>query len=748
MRFSSDRARCVGSACLGAYPLSGHYHCINWIPSMTHIWRDFNNGAFQQRHNKYRVSLLALTLTGLISLCAALGARASELKEVVVTAQKYRQRAFDVPISLDVISGRDLERLNVTSLSDLQYDVAGLYVQGGNVNQYIVLRGVSNTAGNGALVGQYIDDADISADGYAGQVGYGAGAVRLFDLKRVEVLKGPQGTLYGDGALGGVVRYVTHKPRLDAAQLGADVSASFTQDGAPSERLETMLNVPVVTGSLGLRVAGQFLHRGGWVDEPKADLKDINYLNVADVRMEALWKPSRSFRALATQVIHHEDYGIGAGEDSRGNITPVYGTTYLPNGRQRFELSNLTMTANFPVATVVSSSTYLKHTQTDYNESYTFPGEVALLSNLPVAISTFSEELRLNGVGRGPWQWTFGSFYKREVNRDDDGASEYFGPPGPLSSATHVYIIGNREESSSAAVFFDTSINVLDRVVLGAGARYFRSSFRVQQQGELLDQVALVPANGAMERFSSTDPRFYVQYHAAPGVNVYVNASKGFRSGEPDIGLFRGFSPESLWSYDLGLKARLFQGRVRANSDVFYEKYSNYVGEGLETIYGVPTFGTFNIGAARIRGVDADVKWEFHHEWTVGAKAEVVSSKFVSITAGDTGFVAGQTLPFVPRYTFVSSLEHAFDWRGRPAFFRINYSQTARVQGYQPGIRSDVIRLLNLRLGVTCKENLRVAAFAQNILNDRGYLDPYWSEGAAYRPRPRTFGFELAVSFE
>src|SRR6185437_805840 len=144
----------------------------------------------------------------------------------------------------------------------------------------------------------------------------------------------------------------------------------------------------------------------------------------------------------------------------------------------------------------------------------------------------------------------------------------------------------------------------------------------------------------------------YIQYRLTSHVNTYVSAAKGFRSGEPDIGLFQGFNPESLWSYDLGAKARFLQGRVRSNADIFVENYSNYVGEGLVNVYGIPIFGTFNIGDARIKGIDADITWWLSDNWRVSAKGEVVNSKFLSISAGDTGFLPGERLPFVPRYTF------------------------------------------------------------------------------------------------
>lgn len=669
------------------------------------------------------------------------------IREIIVTAEKYRQPAFDVPLSLDVIGGQELQRLNITSLNDLQYDVAGLYVQGGDVYNYIVLRGVSNLSGNGSLVGEYIDEADISADGYAGQVGYGAGDVQLYDLERVEVLKGPQGTLYGDGAMGGVIRYITNKPAADRYEMSADVSASFTQYGAPSQRTEAMLNTPLIADSLALRIAGQFEHDGGWVDEPAASLKNINDLNLTDVRIEGLWQPIARFNVLATQVIHREAYGIGGGEDAQGNISQVYGVTAPPNGEQSLNLSNVTVTADLAKAQLLSSSTYLKHTEADYNQSFILSGEFELEPYFPVANETLSEELRLHGTSSGPWQWMLGGFYKRY--RDSTAAYAYFGPPGPLSTASYYALKGASEQSTSEAAFADTSLKLLDRLTLGVGVRYYKNRFSEVQQAGFLNNVLAFSPQSAEERFTSTDPRVYLRYRLTSQVNTYASAAKGFRSGEPDLGLLKGFNPESLWSYDLGVKMRFLQSRVQSDVDVFYEEYSDFVGEGLVTAYGIPTFGTFNIGDARIKGLDADVAWWLSDRWRVSTKAEAVDSKFVSITAGDTGFVPGERLPLVPSYTFAGALEREFHWANKPGFAQVNYSQTARVRGVSsPVTESDVIRFLSFKTGVRWNRNLRLEFFAQNLLNDRGYLDPYWNEAAANRPRPRTFGIDFSVNFE
>lgn len=672
------------------------------------------------------------------------------LQEILVTAQKYSQRAFDVPLDLQVVTGLELQQLDITSLNQLQYDVPGLFVMGANVNHYVVLRGVSNPAGNGSIVGQYIDDADISNVGYVGQSGYGTGDLQLYDLARVEVLKGPQGTLYGDGALGGVIRYITNTPALDHTQVGAAVSALFTQYGAPSEHIETMLNAPIIPGTLGVRIAGDFQHNGGWVDEPVAQQKNINGVDLTDLRIEALWQPSANFNALAKQIIHREAYGLGFGEDSNGDITPAFGVTSVPNGNQSFNLSNLALTVDFPAAQLLSSSTYWNHANTNYNQTYTTSTQIELLALDPIANESYSEELRLHGTDNGPWHWLVGGFFKHELDHIDYGGSAYFAPPGtPLSAAPSVTIEGSAEQDNSEAVFADTSLDFLGRFTLGAGVRYFKDRFNYVYQGALFDEQPIAGFETGEQHSTSTDPRFYLQYRQSSQLNFYMSATKGFRAGEPNEGIFQGYGPESLWSYDLGSKMQFLQNHLRSNVDVFYENYSNYVGEGLvTTLGGLQDFGTFNIGAARIRGVDADVTWASRNGWKITANGEVVDSKFAAITARETGYLVGERLPDSPPYSFTGSVEREFDWSGRQAYALLSYSEVGQVgSAADPLVKSDVINFASFRTGVRWNQSLRLAFFVENLLNDRGYLDPDWNDTAADRPRPRTFGIDFSVNF-
>lgn len=680
------------------------------------------------------------------------------LSEVIVTAQKYSERAFDVPISLDVLTSRALDTLRITYVSSLQYEVPGLYVETGGGFNRITIDGVGNGGGSGALVGEYIDDADITGEGNTGSLGLGTGDTSLYDVSRVEVLHGPQGSLYGDGSMGGVIRVITNKPDLNSIQLGSDVALLFSQYGAPGQQVQTMLNMPLVAGTLGLRFAGTFEHDGGWVDEPEAGMKNVNSSNLSDVRFEGLWEPSAHLRIDATEIVRRDAYGIGYGEDAQGNIAaPLpFGLTTTPQGTQPFNLSNVTATYSISDVKVLSSSTYFTHDVTwanvfekpDISASVT---EYVLNRSQAYTDRNASEELRLSNSAAGPWQWLVGGFYKHYSDSEAQNAFIAYSASG--ASIINVSLDGFDTGSTSTAVFLNSSYEFTPRLEVGAGVRRYEAHGTYNEPEYNYHGYAglgLVPAKFDEGDFASTDPRFYVRYGLTQDVNAYVTVAKGFREGGFNgLGL-PNYQPEELWRYDAGVKSHDIDGDLAANLDLFYSDYSNYVVDGffpaLDAYYHV------NAGTAHIKGVDADVKWRLGEAWRISVNGEYVDARFVSIDALDTGYTVGEQVPLVTRYSFAAAIERDFQWRDRQGYAVLSYSEISAIQdntaGYIEQIAtSDVMHLLNFNCDIDLFDKVSVGLFARNLLNDRGYLDPYWVYGEGSRQQPRTFGIAGRMTF-
>jgi len=672
-------------------------------------------------------------------------ASVGRLQEVIVTAQKRRQRAFDVPISLVVYDSEELAKRRITDLENLQYYVPGLWVQDTGTQRRIVLQGISNVYGNGPLVGEYLDEADITPEVFAGSYGFGQLDPSMYDLQRVEVLRGPQGTLYGEGSMGGTIRFITNKPVLDQFQMSSEVSASFTEYGAPSQSIDMMLNVPLIQDQLGLRLAGESAHEGGWIDQPAANVKNFNSQNRVDTRIEALWTPTEDFRLNATEVIHRNAFGPNAGEDAQGNYTQVFNQTATPSGEDNYDMSNLTGTYGFDGIQLLSSTTYFSVGANEQNEGlFEALGPLiydVLIPSFPVSSRDFSQEFRLARTGGGPWQWTLGGFFKHFTDHSDE--SYYFGAPvspGTPLSTVPFGSFDERDTSKSWSAFGDTSYKLLGRLTLGGGVRVFR------------DHESEVDSYDALQRatFASTDPRVYVQYQLDPNLNTYASAAKGFRSGGFNSYGLPQYQPESVWTYQLGMKSRLLEGRLRVDGDVYLSHYANYVVVGV-TPFNPTVSLSSNAGNVRIRGIEGEVTWRLSNEWALSFNGDYTDAKIVSVSLLDAPYAVGAEAPGVPKYMFTTAAERDFSWNGRPAFARLDYSQTGPQSGRDiagnPLFYSDVIRMLGFNTGLWWNDNLKLGLFAQNLLNDRGHLDWNYDEGNGARPRPRTFGIDFAVDF-
>jgi outer membrane receptor protein involved in Fe transport len=676
-----------------------------------------------------------------------------QLAEVIVTAQKRQENIQDVPISIVAIDSNEIRKLNITSVDDLGLLVPGLVVQDDGTQRRITLRGVGNLSPQdyGSMVGVYLDDADVTSTGSA-QLNLGT-----YDLQRVEVLRGPQGTLYGDGSMGGTVRFITNSPVLDAFQMQADVASMWTVDGSPSQRIQSVVNIPLVTDTLAIRIAGQFNHDGGWMDQPAASLKDINYQDTTDARAELLWQPTGQLAVQLTKEFHRSTGVPDLGEDANGNFTFPLDIPLQNQTTERFDLDNLRIKYDFASTTLTNSATYFY--QSSYatnigNDFYfdgppqTTPPEVSYDAWKLQTENGYSDELRLSSNSSGPWQYTVGAFYRKfsYTNYDDAG---YFGIPTPgmvlppVGSDAFSHAFG--PVSKSWSIYVDTSYKLADRLTLGVGARFYH------------DDEQLVRTKRATQAgsFQSSDPRFYADFKVNDQANIYLSAAKGFRSGGFNNALgFPPFQPEYVWTYELGTKLSLLDHRLTINADIFYSNYRNFVITGLnpnaiqEDIFQ-------NAGDAVIKGAETQIQWRVADEWTLSLNADYIDAYFTSINLvpGSSAYNVGDNLDFTPKYQGVASVERDFKWLGRSTFARLDYQiqgqSTFRNRSIGPWYfsESDVIHMLNLAAGLDWNDNLRLGIFAQNLLNDRGFTTPIAIEQSADRARPLTIGVNFGVKF-
>ena len=342
-----------------------------------------------------------------------------------------------MPISISAISGEDLDRASIQNIADLSYAVPNLSaVEIGPGFQIVTIRGVGNTRGNSATVGIYLDEIPLSSSPLNSL------DLHVVDLKQVEVLKGPQGTLYGQGSMGGTIRYITNDPSFDGVEGRMTLSGYDTHKGGWSEELTGFVNIPVIDDTLAFRVSATYKDKSGWIDQPAAGLEDINDSELSNIRIKGLWQATDELAIKGTVIRHRNNYGAY----SVVNTTPLKESNFqravfpdqpVQSGTSDYDLYNLTIAYDFDFATLISSSS--KHEQETLGDNsqfidFTFgPAELLNLGRFS-NVKSFTQDIRLTsneGSGENTlFDWTLGVFYNDTESQAGYDAFWLLFPPG------------------------------------------------------------------------------------------------------------------------------------------------------------------------------------------------------------------------------------------------------------------------------------------------------------------------------
>jgi iron complex outermembrane recepter protein len=653
------------------------------------------------------------------------------LEEIVVTAQKREQNLSDVPISIVAMGAAEMEARGISDFEDMGLAIPGLTVQDdGGTSRRVFIRGLANGAGfTSSLIGLYVDDMSVS-----GNPAYTLD-LRPYDMERVEVLRGPQGTLYGDGSVGGTIRFITKKPQLDRFSGKTDITAFFTEGGDPSQKIQGAVNVPLINEALGLRIAATYENTGGWINHPAVSNDNYNEQEAINVRTNLLWYATEALEVSAMAIVHRNDASLNISEDENGNFTQVLGLSTTPSVDDEYELYNLSLIYDLGSFEITSSTGYLD-SSTETNElGSIFPTSHDLLDDYIVDSSILNQELRASSISDGAWRWTLGAFYKdRKI---DQLIGRYLsGTPtevtfGPIS-------FSDIQDSQSWAVFGDTSYAVTERLELGVGMRYF------EDERNFFDGTTTQSGS-----FDSLSPRLYVNFDLTQDIKTYGSVAKGFRSGGFNTLGQPEFEPETIWSYELGTKISLLDGRLNAELAVFYSDYKEFQVTGV--VKGSPQAITSNGGDAEIKGLDASLVWQATENLMLGFSGNYVDSKVVALNVASATHVVDDSLDYVSKYSATLSATQNFEWGARAGFARLDYNYQDRMflSNRRLGVfgSSDIITMLNFNVELALNEAISIGFFGKNLLDERGLLDPRDAIGVASRSRPRSYGVQLGLDF-
>jgi outer membrane receptor protein involved in Fe transport len=672
------------------------------------------------------------------------------LEEIVVTAQRREERLREVPVSVTAITAGDIAAQSVSSLGDIQASVPGLrMVDIGPGSQRIQLRGISQYQGL-PTVGNYIDEFSINNYGASGTA-----EVRLLDIERIEVLRGPQPALYGEGSMGGTIRYVTATPRLGEAFGNALIETSETKDGELGVKAEGALNAPLGE-TVALRFAAGMEKAGGWIDGPNGE--DLNDYDAKTFRTKLLVAPSEQLSVTA--MLHYneteQDYKSYSGEDRDTAQT-------VPSiAEQDYTLGTLDISYDFGAFTFLSSTGYLDQDGRSvddsaqfYNDLFGAPLLATAITDSQGTLEKWSQEFRLTSNGEGRLRWLVGASY---TDADNEGVitgdGESLVPGLPASFLGVVFLQDFSQTSEIWAVFGNASYDVTDTITIDLGGRYFSDKRSIDTVFELIDFPAPIPPSVIQdsETFTTFNPRLGVTFKTPNEGIVYVNAAKGFRSGgfnqvtSPDTP--PTYDEETLWTYELGTKQTFADNRVFVEAAVYYNDYEDIQANQLVN----PTVATVvNSGSASGPGADLAVRALLAESLMLSATLGWVDVEFDNDTVDK---LEGDPLDMVPEWNGSLSLDWSprlTDTMGLISRVDVLYTDEAtlslRSLQFTQIVDTESRTLVNLRLGLAF-DQFNAYLYANNLFDEYKIVNPAF--GAFFEPiytRPRTIGLGLRGKF-
>ena len=611
------------------------------------------------------------------------------LAEVMVTAERYTSTIQNTPISISAVSGADLTSGGITTVEDLTRTVPGLSMRsaGPGQSEYDA-RGIASNGGASATVGFYLDDVPLAAP-TLGQTGKVMIDPDLYDLSRIEVLRGPQGTLYGSGSMGGAIRIITNQPKLDTFEGSGQGTLSGTQGGGLNGGGNGMLNLPI-GDTLALRIVGTDTYRSGWIDRivlnpfpPDTSLyvnpppylrgnvltapvqyvdKNANteYLNGG--RAAVLFQPFAALSIVANAMAQH--MSMGAYDEFDNPPGAHYLARYEPFNipepvSDDIHIESLTITYDFGFASLTSATSYWdrQSLQTqDGSESISVDNN-NLPNGTPNTAPTFStylpspyseddytrqlsQETRLTSNGNGRLHWTAGVFWS-ELNSVwlEDGNS----PDNVLQPHGVFYYSDNPYRMEQAALFFDGSFNITSAWKLSTGARWYDYKSRQFEFEYGSDAPNLLPPATRLSNHvanSGFNPRVNLAYSPTPNLDAYVSASRGFRPGgvnqifpPPNEPPYCSVAPltfgsDSVWDYELGEKARMFDSWLTVNADVFY-----IVWDGIQQAPLISCGYEYitNAGNGRSFGPELEVDAKLSTDWSLQASGAYTDAAITDV---------------------------------------------------------------------------------------------------------------------
>ena len=729
-----------------------------------------------------------LVLAGLLTIQTVAAQTSSDsLTEIVVTAQRRAERLQDVPAAITAMSGDTLNQMRLQGNADLAAYVPSLSFDVlGPGETTLAIRGLGTSYGLEPAVSLYLNETplDIRTDGFAG-----APDIDFFDVDRVEVLRGPQGTLYGSSSMGGAIRILTAQPDPSAFAVNAEVGGSSMDGGGAGYLTKSAVNLPL-SSDAAVRIVGAFEHVPGYIDqaapgdysvaqpELPVTARRINDVDLKSTRVIGVWKPTDALTIKPTFMLSEVDARNNS--DYFTNLPEFTIAAYYPSPQtSRLEVGNLQVDYVFDIATLMSSTSVLSRdvqTQSDFtlllaNIAPAF--DIAYPPNYPETDfdtshnSGFVQEFRLTSPTDQALRWVGGAYFShyRQHSTETSNSATFADAIGQ-TTGPNLYSFDQSVIDQQTAVFVDLTYKIMPRLEITAGERYYelRDSLENVQSG-----VLAAPSQPLVHaKASGNSPRLVLTYHPFDDTTVYATAARGYRPGGPNVGLPTGigctlnnaysplYQPDTVWNYELGTKMEFLDRKLSIDVAGYRIDWKNV--QQAVTDPGCGYLFVANVGTAQSKGVEVEINFKPVESLLLSASGSYDHAEFTSIDAAFLGAAAaqaGEAVPGVPRQKFNLGGEYTAVIADHTGYLRLDWSHLGNVPA---GFGYDAVRpaysALEAAVGVRTG-HYDLSLYGHNLTNSNGIVEIL--EGATYNfgntfntqisTPPRTLGIDLKMHF-
>jgi iron complex outermembrane recepter protein len=694
------------------------------------------------------------------------------LTEIVVTAQKRAEKLSETPLSITAISSKTLEELGAIQFRDFAGTIPGLsFTTIGAGQTQVSIRGV--TAGNDVspTVGIYVDEVPYGSSTPFAAAAQLALDVALFDIDRVEVLRGPQGTLYGASTMGGVLKYVTVMPDTNTFGGSARAGVSTTKGGGISYDTAAAVNLPIASDKAALRLSGFYSHDGGYIDNLALGQDAVNQSKIYGGRADFLLLPVESLSVRLTGMTQDifrngsadADYGLTTGRSIDGDLDQR--RVLAEPFNDSFRLISGTVKYDFGSAALTSISSYQSarsHAVTDYSALYVpeLAGAGIDLGSVGLEKQTevhkITQELRLAG-SETYLDWLVGGFFTHESTDQFESlpAFDPSGAPFPLNLLT-VQLPSTYKEFAGFATL---TYHITSQWDVTGGLRDAHNSQTEQQIGSgiLIGSLPQQDTSGSSITYL-TD----LKYHPTQNFMTYARFATGYRPGGPNL-VSNGangqplasptFNPDTLHSYEAGIKAGTPDRKLSVDASIYQINWNDVQIAAVRNNVGILA----NAPSARNKGGELTVTALPLPQFTVVGAVGITDAELHE-DAPDLGGKKGDPLPNTPKFTGTLSGDYVFPLASYNAFAGATLRHVSeRVASFnmntsEPQYHLPEYTTTDVRTGLDIGD-ARAQLYVRNVFDSRGQLSADTTFTVTGGPaevsllQPRTIGISVSTRF-